>query len=193
MNLFRKFFTQKKLHIEEDKMKILSSLILGEEYKNFEKYIILFYNNREKYKEKIIENNEIWQKYQEQTELYLAMKSFAVYKKKVVIVTKEEMFSENLEWNRAAEIFDFLFEETLSNDIILEVLRKCFFSYEEYSVGRFFHIIDSVLNRKGLRMYFIDEETNLFLFFILEGKYEKKIRGIVTEKAYKLHSIKEYF
>ncbi len=78
MNLFRKFFTQKKLHIEEDKMKILSSLILGEEYKNFEKYIILFYNNREKYKEKIIENNEIWQKYQEQTELYLAMKSFAV-------------------------------------------------------------------------------------------------------------------
>ena len=109
MNLFRKFFTQKKLHIEEDKMKILSSLILGEEYKNFEKYIILFYNNREKYKEKIIENNEIWQKYQEQTELYLAMKSFAVYKKKVVIVTKEEMLSENLEWNRAAEIFDFLF------------------------------------------------------------------------------------
>lgn len=120
------------------------------------------------------------------------MKSFAVYKKKAAVFTKEDIFLDNLEWNRVAEIFNFLFEEILSNDIILEILKGCFFSYEKYAVGRFFRIVDNALVKKGLRMYFINEKADTLLFFILEEKYENKIKGIVTEKVYKLHSIREY-
>ena len=172
MSLFKKLFLSKinvkKYHINEDEIRKLSSLILKEEYKNFENYIFLFYNDNEKYEKKISENTDIWNSDNEQKSIYQAMKSFALYNKKAVFYYKEDIFQNNLEWNKVGEVFDFLFEDVLDNEIILEILRKYFFCEEEYTVGRFFNIINEVLVKNDLRMYFLEEESGTLLFFILE-------------------------
>ena len=124
MSLFKKLFLSKinvkKYHINEDEIRKLSSLILKEEYKNFENYIFLFYNDNEKYEKKISENTDIWNSDNEQKSIYQAMKSFALYNKKAVFYYKEDIFQNNLEWNKVGEVFDFLFEDVLDNEIILE-------------------------------------------------------------------------
>ena len=111
MSLFKKLFLSKinvkKYHINEDEIRKLSSLILKEEYKNFENYIFLFYNDNEKYEKKISENTDIWNSDNEQKSIYQAMKSFALYNKKAVFYYKEDIFQNNLEWNNSREQFTF--------------------------------------------------------------------------------------
>ena len=199
MSLFKKLFfsknNMKKHDINEDEIKQLSSLILKEKYKNFENYIFLFYNNNEKYKKKISKNTDIWNSDNEKNSIYQAMKSFALYNKKAVLYYKEDIFQNNLEWNKVGEVFDFLFEDVLDNEIILEILRKCFFCKEDYTVGRFFIIINETFAKNNLRMYFLEEKYGELLFFILENKYEKDINLLkdkVSGEIYTIHSIKEY-
>ncbi len=199
MSLFKKLFLSKinvkKYHINEDEIRKLSSLILKEEYKNFENYIFLFYNDNEKYEKKISENTDIWNSDNEQKSIYQAMKSFALYNKKAVFYYKEDIFQNNLEWNKVGEVFDFLFEDVLDNEIILEILRKYFFCEEEYTVGRFFNIINEVLVKNDLRMYFLEEESGTLLFFILEKKDEKVMdlfKEKISKEVYTIHSITEY-
>ncbi len=199
MSLFKKLFLSKinvkKYHINEDEIRKLSSLILKEEYKNFENYIFLFYNDNEKYEKKISENTDIWNSDNEQKSIYQAMKSFALYNKKAVFYYKEDIFQNNLEWNKVGEVFDFLFEDVLDNEIILEILRKYFFCEEEYTVGRFFNIINEVLVKNDLRMYFLEEESGTLLFFILEKKDEKVMdlfKEKISKEVYTIHSIIEY-
>ena len=199
MSLFKKLFLSKinvkKYHINEDEIRKLSSLILKEEYKNFENYIFLFYNDNKKYEEKISENTDIWNSDNEQKSIYQAMKSFALYNKKAVFYYKEDIFQNNLEWNKVGEVFDFLFEDVLDNEIILEILRKYFFCEEEYTVGRFFNIINEVLVKNDLRMYFLEEESGTLLFFILEKKDEKVMdlfKEKISKEVYTIHSIIEY-
>ncbi len=199
MSLFKKLFLSKinvkKYHINEDEIRKLSSLILKEEYKNFENYIFLFYNDNEKYEKKISENTDIWNSDNEQKSIYQAMKSFALYNKKAVFYYKEDIFQNNLEWNKVGEVFDFLFEDVLDNEIILEILRKYFFCEEEYTVGRFFNIINEVLVKNDLRMYFLEEESGTLLFFILEKKDEKVMdlfKEKISKEVYAIHSITEY-
>ena len=199
MSLFKKLFLSKinvkKYHINEDEIRKLSSLILKEEYKNFENYIFLFYNDNEKYEKKISENTDIWNSDNEQKSIYQAMKSFALYNKKAVLYYKEDIFQNNLEWNKVGEVFDFLFEDVLDNEIILEILRKYFFCEEEYTVGRFFNIINEVLVKNDLRMYFLEEESGTLLFFILEkkdGKVMNLFKEKISKEVYTIHSIIEY-
>ena len=199
MSLFKKLFLSKinvkKYHINEDEIRKLSSLILKEEYKNFENYIFLFYNDNKKYEEKISENTDIWNSENEKKSIYQAMKSFALYNKKAVFYYKEDIFQNNLEWNKVGEVFDFLFEDVLDNEIILEILRKYFFCEEEYTVGRFFNIINEVLVKNDLRMYFLEEESGTLLFFILEKKDEKVMdlfKEKISKEVYTIHSIIEY-
>ena len=199
MSLFKKLFLSKinvkKYHINEDEIRKLSSLILKEEYKNFENYIFLFYNDNEKYEKKISENTDIWNSDNEQKSIYQAMKSFALYNKKAVFYYKEDIFQNNLEWNKVGEVFDFLFEDVIDNEIILEILRKYFFCEEEYTVGRFFNIINEVLVKNDLRMYFLEEESGTLLFFILEKKDEKVMdlfKEKISKEVYTIHSITEY-
>ena len=199
MSLFKKLFLSKinvkKYHINEDEIRKLSSLILKEEYKNFENYIFLFYNDTKKYEEKISENTDIWNSENEKKSIYQAMKSFALYNKKAVFYYKEDIFQNNLEWNKVGEVFDFLFEDVLDNEIILEILRKYFFCEEEYTVGRFFNIINEVLVKNDLRMYFLEEESGTLLFFILEKKDEKVMdlfKEKISKEVYAIHSITEY-
>lgn len=199
MSLFKKLFlsksNMKKYEINEDEIKQLSSLILKEEYKNFENYIFLFYNDNKKYEEKISENTDIWNSENEKKSIYQAMKSFALYNKKAVLYYKEDIFQNNLEWNKVGEVFDLLFEDVLDNEIILEILRKCFFFEEDYTVGRFFDIINEILVKNDLGMYFLEEKSGLLSFFILEKEDEKNI-GLLKDKIsgeiYTIHSITEY-
>ena len=199
MSLFKKLFLSKinvkKYHINEDEIRKLSSLILKEEYKNFENYIFLFYNDNEKYEKKISKNTDIWNSDNEQKSIYQAMKSFALYNKKAVLYYKEDIFQNNLEWNKVGEVFDFLFEDVIDNEIILEILRKYFFCEEEYTVGRFFNIINEILVKNDLRMYFLEEESGTLLFFILEKKDEKVMdlfKEKISKEVYAIHSITEY-
>lgn len=96
------------------------------------------------------------------------MKKFAVYYSLGVLYYREDIFDKEAEWNRAAEMFDILFQEILTQEVILEILRKCFFTDRRYSTELFFDFISEVLEANNLKMYFLDDGSELFLFFVLK-------------------------
>ena len=96
------------------------------------------------------------------------MKKFAVYYSLGVLYYREDIFDKEAEWNRAAEMFDILFQEILTQEVILEILRKCFFTDRRYSAELFFDFISEVLEANNLKMYFLDDGSELFLFFVLK-------------------------
>ena len=96
------------------------------------------------------------------------MKKYAVYYSLGVLYYREDIFDKEAEWNRAAEMFDILFQEILTQEVILEILRKCFFTDRRYSTELFFDFISEVLEANNLKMYFLDDGSELFLFFVLK-------------------------
>ena len=74
-------------------------------------------------------------------------------------------------------MFDILFQEILTQEVVLEILRKCFFTDRRYSTELFFDFISEVLEANNLKMYFLDDGSELFLFFILKKDIKIKYRN----------------
>jgi hypothetical protein len=172
MTKLKKYF----LNIKSRKIKKISQIILNEKYNEFEKYIDLFYDNKRVYKEEIFKNKEVFGTDPETEDIYAAVKRFAVYNKAGVLYYRADIFDKNASWNRTAEMFDFLFQEIFSQEIMFEILRKCFFTDKEYSSELFFSYIQEVLENNNLKMYFWDDCSDILLFFILK-KDRKIIHG----------------
>ena len=173
MNNIKKYI----FNLKSQKIREISKIILKEKYNEFEKYIYLFYDNKKKYMEKISENKEIFGNNTDNMNIYAAVKKFAVYYNLGVLYYRDDIFDKKTEWNRAAEIFDILFQEILTQEIILEILRKCFFTDSKYSTELFFDFISGVLEENNLKMYFWDDSSELFLFFILKKDIKIKYRN----------------
>ena len=163
-------------NLKSSKIRKISEIILKEKYDEFEKYIYLFYDDKKKYIEEISRDRETFGTDPENRDIYTALKNFAAYNNKGILYYKADIFNKKAEWNRTAEMFDILFQDILSQDIILEILRKCFFTEEEYNVKLFFDFISGILERNGLKMYFWDDGSDLLLFFILKKETEIKYR-----------------
>ena len=176
MNRMKKYI----LNLKSREIKKDAKIILKEKYDEFDKYINLFYEDKNKYLQEIIKNREVFGNDPESTDIYTALKNFAVYNNTGVIYYKADVFDKKAEWNRTAEMFDILFQDILSQEIILDILRMCFFTDEEYSAERFFGFISGVLGKNGLRMYFLYDNSDLLLFFIL--KKDIKIKYIDFSK-----------
>ena len=161
-------------NLKSQKIREISKIILKEKYGEFEKYIYLFYDNKKKYTEKIFEDKEIVGNSTDNANIYTALKNFAVYYNFGILYYRDDIFNEKAEWNRAAEMFDILFWEILPQEIILKILRKCFFTDSRYSVELFFDFISEVLEENNLKMYFLDDGSELFLFFVLKKDVRKK-------------------
>ena len=170
MTKLKKYF----LNIKSRKIKKISQIILKEKYNEFEKYIDLFYDNKRVYKAEIFKNKEIFGIDPETEDIYAAVKRFAVYNKTGVLYYRTDIFDKNASWNRTAEMFDFLFQDIFSQEIMLEILRKCFFTDKEYSSELFFSYIQEVLGNNNLKMYFWDDCSDILLFFILIKNREIK-------------------
>ena len=164
-------------NLKSQKIREISKIILKEKYSEFEKYIYLFYDNKKKYTEKIFEDKEIFGNSTDNTNIYAALKNFAVYYNLGILYYRDDIFDKKAEWNRAAEIFDILFQDILPQEIILGILRKCFFTDSRYSVELFFDFISEVLDGNNLKMYFLDDCSELFLFFILKKDIKIKYRN----------------
>ena len=74
-------------------------------------------------------------------------------------------------------MFDILFQEILTQEVVLEILRKCFFTDRRYSTELFFDFISEVLEANNLKMYFLDDGSELFLFFVLNKDEKIKHRS----------------
>lgn len=168
------------LNFKSRKIREISEIVLEEKYNEFEKYINLFYDNKKRYTEEILKDKEIFGTEPESSNIYTALKNFAAYNNKGVLYYKADLFDEKAEWNRTAEMFDILFEGLLSQEIILEVLRKCFFTDEKYDIKLFFRFISGVLNKNSLKIYFWDDGSDLLLFFILKKEIEIKYSNILV-------------
>lgn len=172
------------LNIKSRKIKEVSKIILKEKYNEFEKYINLFYDNKKVYIKEILKNKEIYEISKENADIYSALKNFAVYSKLGVLYYKADIFDKGAEWNRTAEIFGFLFQDILSEEIVLEVLRKCFFTDKKYSIELFFSFISEVMEDNSLKMYFWDDGSDLLLFFILKKSLEIKYEVFLKFLSY---------
>ena len=166
-------------NLKSQKIREISKIILKEKYGEFEKYIYLFYDNKKKYTEKIFEDREIFGNSIDNMNIFTALKNFAVYYNFGILYYRDDIFNEKAEWNRAAEMFDILFWEILPQEIILKILRKCFFTDSRYSVELFFDFISEVLEENNLKMYFLDDGSELFLFFILKKDVKVKYRNFL--------------
>lgn len=155
-------------NIKSRKIIEISKIILKEKYHEFEKYIYLFYSDKKKYTEEIFKHKEVFGNNTDNTNIYTVLKKFAVYYSLGVLYYREDIFDKEAEWNRAAEMFDILFQEILTQEVILEILRKCFFTDRRYSAELFFDFISEVLEANNLKMYFLDDGSELFLFFVLK-------------------------
>ena len=164
MNKIKKYI----LNLKSTKIRELSKIILEEKYDEFEKYINLFYEDRKKYLTDILKDREVFGTDPKNEDIYTALKNFAVYNNKGVFYYKADIFDKDAEWNRTAEMFDILFQDMLSQEIILDILRMCFFTDEKYSAELFFEFIYSVLEKNNLKMYFWNDDSDLLLFFILK-------------------------
>lgn len=191
MNLFKRFFLAKKIR----KLEYLSKNILGSEYKDFEKFINLFYNNRNQYINMVTKNKEIFGT-KKNMNILESMMRYSVFYGRASEYSKNDLFDKNIEWNRAGEIFDFLFQDLLSNDIILEILRKCLFTEKVYDIKIFFDFITKSLDEKSLKMYFFDDNSDSLIFFILDKsvnikykRFSKFLSKLHTK--YKIYSISE--
>jgi hypothetical protein len=155
----------------------ISKIILKEKYHEFEKNIYLFYDDKKKYTEEIFTNKEIFGDSTDNINIYTVLKNFAVYCNLGVLYYREDIFDKEAEWNRAAEMFDIIFQEILTQEVILEILRKCFFTDRRYSAELFFDFISEVLEANNLKMYFLDDGSELFLFFVLKKDIRIKYRN----------------
>ena len=172
------------LNIKSRKIKEVSKIILKEKYNEFEKYINLFYDNKKGYIKEILKNKAIYEISKENADIYSALKNFAVYSKLGVLYYKADICDKGAEWNRTAEIFDFLFQDILSEEIVWEVLRKCFFTDKKYSIELFFSFISEVMEDNSLKMYFWDDGSDLLLFFILKKSLEIKYEVFLKFLSY---------
>ena len=155
-------------NIKSRKIIEISKIILKEKYHEFEKYIYLFYDDKKKYTEEIFKNKKIFGNNTDNANIYTVLKNFAAYYNLGILYYREDIFDKEAEWNRAAEMFDILFQEILTQEVILEILRKCFFTDRRYSTELFFDFISEVLEENNLKMYFLDDGSELFLFFVLK-------------------------
>ena len=173
INIKKLIFNMKSRKIIE-----ISKIILKEKYHEFEKYIYLFYDDKKKYTEEILKNKEIFGNSPDNMNIYTVLKKFAVYYNLGVLYYREDIFDKEAEWNRAAEMFDILFQEILNQGLILDILRKCFFTDRKYSAELFFDFISEVLEANNLKMYFLNDGSELFLFFILKKDVRIKYRNL---------------
>ena len=174
MNNIKKFI----FNMKSRKIREISKIILKKKYYEFEKYIYLFYDDKKKYTEEIFKNKEMFGNSTDNANIYTVLKNFAVHCNLGVLYYKEDiLFDKEAEWNRTAEMFDILFQEILTQEVILEILRKCFFTDKRYSIELFFGFISEILEANDLKMYFWDDGSELCLFFVLKKNVRIRCRN----------------